>query len=603
MNDPTQQPSETRRVESVEQVDSEYRPSFNPDLMMRVFEASNEAIFICDRVNRIVEVNAAFSRLTGYSRAEALGRNPGFLGAGKTPVEVFQAMWASLADKGSWQGEVWDRRKDGLIFPKLLSISVLRDAKGEVENYIAYSTGIAENRAVIEHMALLANHDPLTHLPNRAALANLLQQELNTARRDGLQVAVMMIDMDRFTDINCTLGHQVGDQLLIAVAERLKRIVRTSDIVARLSDEDFVIILPDIENAMSVAGIASKLQFNLGDHYLVGAHHLYSSPSIGISLFPLDGNDAETLTRNANAAMHHARSQGRGSHQFYNEAMNVVATERLKLEVGLRHALSTTHLPSSELTLHFQPQLHLGSQRIIGLEALARWTHPEMGSISPNRFIPIAEETGLIQPLGDWVFWEACRQLREFRNQGIEDVRMAVNLSAQQLRHEGLPTVVRGALACYNLRPSDLELEITESTAMQNPAATIAILDQLRDMGIVLAIDDFGTGYSSLAYLKDLPIHRLKLDRSFVKDIETDRSDAAICSATIVLGHNLDLDLVAEGVETTGQQNFLHKLGCDVLQGFLYSEPIPGDEVVAFLKDWPLNKNKPDAWRVPHLGV
>lgn len=578
-------------------------PPLTPELLLRVFEFSNEAIFICDAANTIVEVNPAFARITGYSREEAVGRDPAFLSSGKTPDDVYQSMWASLSTTDSWQGELWDRRNDGSIYPKQLSISVVRNSQGDIQNYIAYATDIAERKNAVERIALLADHDALTQLPNRAALVSLLQQELGTARRDGLQVAILLIDMDSFKDINCTLGHLVGDKMLVAVAERLRRVVRNSDIVARLGGEDFVVILPDIENAMSVAGIASKLQFNLGDHYLVGEHNLYSTPSIGISLFPLDGNDAETLIRNANAAMHHAKAQGRGNHQFYNEGMNIAATERLKLEIGLRAALNAAHSPGGELKLHFQPQLHVESRRIVGLEALARWTHPELGPISPNRFIPIAEETGLIQPLGDWVFWEACRQLRNLKDQGIHDVRMAVNLSAQQLRHEGLPSVVRGALACYDLGPGDLELEITESTAMQNPAATIAILDQLRGMGIVLAIDDFGTGYSSLSYLKDLPIHRLKLDRSFVKDIETDRSDAAICSATIVLGHNLDLDMVAEGVETQGQQDYLKSLGCDVLQGFLYSKPLPGDEIADFLIGWPKSDVDPSAWPNPILIV
>ena len=597
MNDPTQQPGAISEGENRESL------TLSHTLLTRVFAASNEAIFICDCDNRIVAVNPAFTCLTGYDPDEALGRDPGFLGSGGTPDAIYREMWSALANTGSWQGELWDRRKDGSIYPKLLSISAVRNALGGLENYIACATNIAERVDALERMAMLADQDPLTRLPNRAALVSLLQQSLGTARREGLQVAVMLIDMDRFKDINSSLGHHVGDQMLVAVAERLRHIVRNSDIVARLGGADFVIILPDIENAMSVAGIASKLQFNLGDHYQVGDHSLYATPSIGISLFPLDGCDPETLVRNANAAMHHAKALGQGKHQFYNEGMNIAATERLKLETGLRRALETSHLADGELMLHFQPQLHLESGCIIGLEALARWTHPELGPISPNRFIAIAEETGLIQPLGDWVFWEACRQLREFRRQGIANVRMAVNLSAQQLRHEHLPSVVRGALACYDLKPSDLELEITESTAMQNPAATIAILNQLCDMGIVLAIDDFGTGYSSLSYLKDLPIHRLKLDRTFVKDIETDRSDAAICSATIVLGHNLGLDLVAEGVETKGQQDYLRHLGCDVLQGFLYSKPLPGDEVLAFLKNWPQNGAAQGDWHKPILCV
>jgi len=328
--------------------------------------------------------------------------------------------------------------------------------------------------------------------------------------------------------------------------------------------------------------IAGKIERNLADRMSVSGHDLFTSPSIGISLMPGDGTDPETLIRNADVAMYHAKTAGRNNHQFFAARMNEASAERLTLENALREALSTSNLISAQFSLHFQPQFHLATGSIISVEALARWNHPTLGSIPPVRFIPLAEETGLIQALGDWVFWESCRQLRAFKDKGL-DLRVAVNLSAQQLRHEGLPAVVRGALACFSLDPSDLELEITESTAMQNPELTVRILDQLSDMGIILAIDDFGTGYSSLSYLKHLPIQRLKLDRSFVKDIETDVNDAAICSATVALGHNLGLELVAEGVETETQKEFLARLGCDVLQGYLYSRPLPADQIAEFL--------------------
>jgi predicted signal transduction protein with EAL and GGDEF domain len=354
-----------------------------------------------------------------------------------------------------------------------------------------------------------------------------------------------------------------------------------------LGGDEFVVVLPDIDNAMTAAKIAGKIQRCLADSYRVGGNELYATPSIGISIYPSDGEDTETLLRNADTAMYYAKGAGRNNHQFYAARMNEAAAERLKIENGLRQALGTTHQADSQFSLHFQPLLHVNSGRILSVEALVRWNHPTLGAIPPARFIPIAEETGLIQPLGDWVFWEACRQLKEFHRQGLIGLKVAINLSAQQLRHEGLPAVVRGALACFDLRPSDLELEITESTAMQNPEITLRVLDQLSDMGITLAIDDFGTGYSSLAYLKHLPIQRLKLDRSFVRDIENDASDAAICSATVALGHNLGLELVAEGVETVAQRDFLADLGCDVLQGFLYSRPLPAAEVVDYLRAQP----------------
>jgi EAL domain-containing protein (putative c-di-GMP-specific phosphodiesterase class I) len=337
---------------------------------------------------------------------------------------------------------------------------------------------------------------------------------------------------------------------------------------------------------LTAARVASKIQGNLADSYRIADHDhvLYATPSIGISLYPIDGSDPGTLLRNADTAMYHAKSAGRNNHQFYTARMNEAAGERLQMENELRQAISAIAPGHSEFSVHFQPQIQTATGRVIGLEALLRWNSPSFGSVPPLRFITIAEETGLIQPLGDWVIWETCRLIRNFKQHGIENIRIAINISAQQLRHENLLLLVRGALACYDLAPEDIEFEVTESTAMENPETTLSILDQLSAMGILLAIDDFGTGYSSLAYLKHLPIQRLKLDRSFVKDIETDANDAAICTATIALGHSLGLELVAEGVETDMQRAFLARLGCDTLQGFLYSKPMPFDETLAYLK-------------------
>jgi diguanylate cyclase (GGDEF)-like protein len=397
-------------------------------------------------------------------------------------------------------------------------------------------------------------------------------------------LALMLIDLDNFKNINDTLGHQVGDELLQKVAMRLRECVRSSDLVARIGGDEFVVVLPEIETPLTAARVASKIQSQLADNYRIGDHVLYATPSIGISLFPIDGSDPGDLLRNADTAMYHAKSAGRNNHQFYTARMNEAAGERLQMENELRQAISAISPSTSEFSLHFQPQIQTATGRVIGLEALLRWNSPTFGSVPPLRFITIAEETGLIQPLGDWVIWETCRLIRCFKEQGIENIRVAINISAQQLRHENLLLLVRGALSCYDLRPQDIELEVTESTAMENPETTLSILDQLSAMGIMLAIDDFGTGYSSLAYLKHLPIQRLKLDRSFVKDIETDANDAAICTATIALGHSLGLELVAEGVETTEQQNFLASLNCDTLQGYLYSKPMPFEETLAYLK-------------------
>ena len=553
-------------------------------VLRQVFADSGNAIIVTDRRNRIVNVNPAFSRITGYAEADVVGRNPRLLASGKTHPETYRAMWRTLMDAGHWEGEVWDRAMDGSTWPKWASVTVVRNEAGDIENYVGILSDLAEHKDAVAHIAYQAQHDSLTRLFNRAALENQLRLALARALRESRQVAVMLLDLDRFKTVNDTLGHDVGDGLLECVARRLMDTVRASDIVARLGGDEFVVVLPDIDNAMSVAGIASKLKRNLEDVCQVGTHTLSTTPSIGVSLFPMDGQDAETLLKNADTAMYHAKQAGGNMVQFFSPAMNVAAMERTRIETGLRAAIEAAHTGEGQFHVYFQPQIHLESGRVIGLEALARWTHPEWGPVPTAQFIPVAEETGLIQPIGDWVFWEACRQLRHIRDEGIRGIRMAVNLSAQQLRYEGLPSVVRGALACFDLAADDLELEITEQTAMQNPAATIAILGQLSDMGIVLSMDDFGTGYSSLSYLKHLPIHRLKLARTFVKDIETDREDSAICSATIALSHALGLEIAAEGVETEGQREHLRGLGCDILQGYLYARPMPASEVIPYLR-------------------
>ena len=551
-------------------------------VLTRIFSQTLDAVLITDGANRIVAGNPAFTRMSGYNLDEIRGRDPRIFASGLTSGDVIRSMWLELQQCDYWQGEIWDRGKDGTLYPKWMTVSVLRDEAGQPRFHVALFTDISEKREASERIAHLATHDTLTELPNRFALESQLHLAIISCQRQGQQLAVLLIDLDRFKSINDSLGHHVGDAVLVEIARRLKECVRSSDIVARLGGDEFVVVLPDIDSAMTAGSIAGKIERNLADRMSVSGHDLFTSPSIGISLMPGDGTDPETLIRNADVAMYHAKTAGRNNHQFFAARMNEASAERLTLENALREALSTSNLISAQFSLHFQPQFHLATGSIISVEALARWNHPTLGSIPPVRFIPLAEETGLIQALGDWVFWESCRQLRAFKDKGL-DLRVAVNLSAQQLRHEGLPAVVRGALACFSLDPSDLELEITESTAMQNPELTVRILDQLSDMGIILAIDDFGTGYSSLSYLKHLPIQRLKLDRSFVKDIETDVNDAAICSATVALGHNLGLELVAEGVETETQKEFLARLGCDVLQGYLYSRPLPADQMVEFL--------------------
>lgn len=554
------------------------------ETLLQVFAQCSEAILVSDANNRIIAVNAAFTRLTGYTFDDVKGQDPKLLSSGRSDPGFVREMWGSLQQDNFWEGEIWDRRKDGSVFPKWLTISALRNTQGEVDNFVACFTDISEQKEAADRLLHLAYHDPLTHLPNRLAFESQIELAIRSCERDNRQVAVMLIDIDRFKTVNDTLGHHVGDELLKSVAARLRDTVRASDIVARLGGDEFVVVLPDIDNSFVATSVAGKVQRALEGNHIIGSHSLYATPSMGISIYPSDGRDSDTLLKNADIAMYHAKSAGRNNFQFYAARMNEASSERLQLENALRLAVTSITPTHSAFTLHFQPQLDAVTGQIIGLEALARWQHETLGNVSPGRFIPVAEDTGLIQPLGDWVFWESCRHARLLKELGISGIPIAVNISAQQLRHENLPLTVHGAMTCYDLQASDLELEITESTAMQNPEITIAILNQLSGMGIALAIDDFGTGYSSLAYLKHLPIQRLKLDQSFVKDIESDRSDAAICSATIALGHNLGLKLVAEGVETKAQQDFLTNLGCDFMQGYLYSKPLPFEQLVSFIQ-------------------
>jgi diguanylate cyclase (GGDEF)-like protein/PAS domain S-box-containing protein len=548
-------------------------------LYANVFEHSGEAILISDSTNHILAVNPAFTRLTGYSIDEIRGKNPSILSSGQTPVETYQAMWTALQASGYWQGEIVDRRKDHSIYPKWISISAVRDIEGNTTHYIASFTDITARKRAEAQISQLAYHDALTGLLNRFSLQGQLEQAMAMARRDQHELAVMFLDLDRFKAINDTMGHAVGDSLLNITAHRLNDSVRDSDIVARLGGDEFVVVLTEVDDAAAAAHVADKILHALAQPYRIGESELHSTASIGIAFYPNDGTDGETLMKNADTAMYHAKSLGRNNVQFFTPEMNRLAVKRLMLEQELRMALER-----KQFELHYQPQLDSRDGRIVGVEALVRWRHPRDGLVPPAEFIPVAEETGLILPLGEWVLDEACRQLRAWRDDGIKDVIMAVNLSAHQLHSPALLTQVAEMLEKHGLAGADLELEITESVAMHDPDASIGKLKALRGLGVRLSIDDFGTGYSSLSYLKLLPIHTLKLDQSFVRDIETDNNDVAICTATIALAHNLGLTVIAEGVETEAQRLLLTSHQCDFMQGYLFSKPLPAEAVLAFIR-------------------
>ncbi|UCV04667.1 bifunctional diguanylate cyclase/phosphodiesterase [Dechloromonas denitrificans] len=549
-------------------------------LLAMVFSNSNEAIIVTDGDNRIVATNPAFSVLTGYQPEDVMGKNPRVLSAGTTPPEVFKEMWTGLQQDGAWQGELWDRRKSGEAYPKWLSISLVRDEAGQVRNHIGSFIDISELKATQERIRHLAHHDTLTDLPNRYSLQKKLEQAVAICKRNHMQMALMLIDLDRFKTINDTLGHQAGDELLIQVAQRLNGAVRESDIVARLGGDEFVVALPGISSPADAAHLADKIGREISLPYQINGQEQRTTPSIGICLYPGDSTEIGDLLKNADVAMYHAKAKGRGNFQFFTEDMNVATTERMSIEADLRLALA-----HGEFLLHYQPQLDLRSGTIVGVEALIRWQHPTRGLVPPGDFIPIAEESGMIAAIGDWVLEEACRQLSVWQQKGISHLRMSINLSSGQFLDKTLPIRIHELLASNNLSAHLLDLEVTESMSMASPDESISVMKTLRSSGLTLSIDDFGTGYSSLAYLKLLPINTLKIDRSFVKDIESDPNDADICDVTVLLAHKLGLEVVAEGVETEAQLKFLLSIGCEKIQGYLISKPLAAEQAEQFIRN------------------
>ena len=556
----------------------QYRDRESLRLAEKVFLNSAQAILITDAATRIVSVNPAFTRITGYRMEEAVCATPAKFASGRHDAAFFAALWKTLNEEGTWAGEIWDRRKNGEIYPKWMTINAVHDPESKaVTHYVGIFSDITEQKEHEARIARLAYHDALTGLPNRFALNAHLAQSLAEARRNGVKLALMFIDLDRFKTINDSLGHDVGDQLLIAVAQRIRSVLRESDTAARLGGDEFVIVVPGIDGPEAAARVAEKVIASINEPLVLAGHTLRPSPSIGIGIYPTDGHEAETLLKNADAAMYYAKQHGRNQFHFFTTDMNAAASERLLLETQLHRALERR-----EFMLMYQPQVEIGSGRVVGVEALVRWQHPDRGMIHPDEFVPIAEDTGLIVQLGMWVLEEACRQLVLW-GKAAEHLRVAVNLSAHQFRDRQLVERITATLAQTGLPAERLELEITESVLMDNPEAAIEILRSFADRGMHLAIDDFGTGYSSLSYLKRLPTRRLKIDRSFVMDLEVDPNDVAITKGIIALARSLGLAVTAEGIETEAQLEMLKQFGCEDGQGFLFSQPLSPDDLFAFL--------------------
>jgi|GEM_PF-2751777 len=551
-------------------------------LWTMVFSNSSEAILITDARSRILSVNPSFVQLTGYSEAEVLGKNPKMLSAHKEGPEFFDEMWQQIRDTGQWQGEVMDRRKDGAVYPKWLSIVAIKDGGGEVSHYIGTFTDISERKASEQRIVYLATHDTLTSLPNRALLMDRLKNAIIQAKRDDFLVAVLFLDLDRFKWVNDSFGHQQGDILLMSVAERLRETVRGSDTVARLGGDEFVVLLHDPDDLAAISYVAQKILMALEPPVILDGREMHVTTSIGISVFPHDGQDVESLLRNADTAMYAAKSSGRNHVRFYDSEMNRAAVERVEMEIGLRQALEQGHFE-----LFYQPKFCLKTYAPCGAEALIRWHHPEQGLIPPDRFIPVAEETGLIIPIGEWVLRTACEQIRNLLGrEGFPPV-VAVNVSAPQLESHDFVRTVGAILEESGIPPYLLEIELTESVVLQDPEVSIAALNGLRKLGVRLSLDDFGTGYSSLSYLKRLPVNTLKIDRSFVDGLPNDQGDVQIVEMTIALARTVELSVVAEGVETEEQLSMLKSLGCDVVQGYFFSKPLPAQEYEQWLQSRP----------------
>ena len=535
-----------------------------------VFHYSGEAILITDRNNLIVDVNAAFSQLTGYDRADVLGCNPKLLSTGRTSKEEYGLMWHAILNNGFWQGELWTRRKDGSVYPKLMTISVVRDKAGEIEFHLANFVDVSHYKETERRIEHLARHDALTTLPNRLYLQIFLEQSMLIATRMSEQLAVMILDLDRFKVVNDTLGHSLGDALLVQVAMRLRSCLREYDEVARLGGDEFVIILRGHGIESDATAVARKVNQVLSQPYLLGHQTLRSSTSIGIALYPDNASHIDDLMKNADTAMYVAKSEGGNSFRFFSADMNLHAHEKLKMENELYEALER-----QELRLYYQIQVD-SAGNTLGAEALIRWQHPQRGLVSPLHFIGLAEESGLILPMGYWVLDSACAQLKAWQADALTcDLVLSVNVSAKQFHHIDFVAQVAEVVHRHAINPARLVLEITESLLLKNMENVIATMHVLKGIGVRFSLDDFGTGYSSLQYLKRLPIYQLKIDQSFVRELVVDRSDRAIVRTIIAMAQTLHLDVIAEGVETPEQRLLLLHKGCSHFQGYLFSKPVP----------------------------
>lgn len=545
---------------------------------------SQEGMMVTDAQNNILRVNSAFETITGYSQEEIRGENPNILSSGRHDDEFYTTIWKSISEKGSWEGEIWDRRKNREVYPAYLRITAVKDTAGTITHYVVTFIDISQNKAAADEIKNLAFYDPLTQLPNRRLLVDRLKQALVSSARTSRHGALLFLDLDHFKVLNDTLGHDFGDMLLQQAAERLKNNVRDDDTVARIGGDEFVILLEDLSSLPLIAGsqvesIGNKILDALNQDYQLHSHTYYNSASIGAVLFL--GNEAgvNDLLKYADIAMYDAKKVGRNTFRFFDPVMQEAINTRADMERDLRQALD-----QQEFELYYQIQVDT-NDRPLGAEALVRWNHPEKGLIPPFDFIPLAEETGLILPLGQWVLDAACSQLKRWKNDSLaRHLTISVNVSPKQFHHADFVGQVKATVARHEVEPQLLKLELTEGMLLEDVDGIIVKMSELRQYGIQFELDDFGTGYSSLQYLKKLPLHQLKIDQSFVRDVVTDESDKSIVRTIITMAQNMNLAVIAEGVETEEQRQLLMESGCFHFQGYLFGRPVPIDEFNMLIK-------------------
>ena len=565
-------PAVRRALDGRQLRDRQRRAEAQLRLAATVFESSTEGVAIAGADGIVLAVNRAFTQITGYDEADVVGQAHRLLQSGGTAAEEPAGVWSTLQATGRWSGELWNRRKGGESYPVWMTVSAVKDGDGRTTNYVAVFNDLGDVRKAQQQVDFLGSHDALTGLPNRTLLLDRLAQALRRVGSGTSEVAVLLLDLDRFGEVNDSLGHLVGDGVLKAVAQRISGRLGAADSVCRLGGDEFAVMLERVSTAVGAATAAHGLQELLAVPFSIDGHEIGITSTVGISMAPADGVDPAMLLQHAEAAMRHAKSSGRNSIGFFEAGLTAQLEERFALEGQLRGATAR-----GELVVHYQPQFDFRDGSLAGAEALVRWQHPDRGLMPPGVFIPMAEDLGIIGEIGSWVLSEACRQVAAWEARGLRVPRVAVNLSAGQLTDAGLVPLIRAALDSAGLDPARLELEVTELMVMPDTERASLVLGEIRALGLELAMDDFGTGQSSLAQLKRLPLHRLKIDISFVRDIGVDQTGEAIIRATVAIARSLGLQTVAEGIERDEQATFLRLAGCDIAQGFLFGHPMPAD--------------------------